>query len=99
MKRVRFETPYGSVQFNGKAPAALGALQLLESAGPAGLEVPDIEAKLADGAGILMNGVCSEQDVSVLMQRLINCGAVEHPPGHRGNRKYAVRCWPNIIRC
>lgn len=99
MKRVEFQTPYGSVRFNGKAPAALGVLQLLESAGPGGLEVAEIETKLAGGAGILMKGVNAEQDVSVLMQRLINCGAVEHPVGYRGSRRYSLKCWPNILRC
>lgn len=99
MKRVKFQTPYGSVRFNGKAPAALGVLQLLESAGPAGLEVAEIETGLVGGAGILMKGAKSEHDVSVLMQRLINCGAVEHPQGYRGSRRYALKCWPNIVRC
>lgn len=98
MKRVKFVTPHNSVQFNGKAPAALAILQLLDAAGASGLKVPEIVQGLIDGAGILMKGSTDEQDVSMLLQRLMQLGAVAHPVGRGGSRTYVLHCWPQIAR-
>jgi hypothetical protein len=98
MKRVKFATRHKSAKFNGKAAAALAILQLLDSAGAAGLRVPEILQGLIDGAGILMKGTTDEQHVSMLLQRLISLGAVDHPPGPGGSRYYVLKCWPQILR-
>jgi len=99
MKRVNFVTPVASVKFNGKAPAALAILQILDSHPNEGLNVPQIEALLVEGAGVMMKGSCDKQHVSLLLQRLIKLGAVQHPPGRGNSRKYQILHWPRIVRC
>jgi len=95
MKRIGFKTPLGHETFDGRAPVALGVLQLLSSSGKSGLTVPQMLDELLH-RGILMPRNDERQSLSSLCQKLIKSGAVRHPCGQGNSHRYAFVCWPQI---
>lgn len=94
-KRLFFSTRWGRRGFNGQAMTALGVCQLLATAGRQGLTVAEIVDGLATH-GMLMSGNDERQILSVLLQRLIKVGAVDHPTGPGQSRRYILTNWPEI---
>ena len=94
-KRVFFSTRRGRQGFDQLAMPALGICQLLANAGKQGLTV----VELVDGLtynGMLMRGQDEAQTVSMLLQRLIAVGAVDHPTGPGTSHRYILIQWPQI---
>ena len=94
-KRVFFSTRWGRRGFDHLAMPVLGICQLLANAGKRGLTVVELVDALAHN-GMLMRGQDERQTISMILQRLIKSGAVDHPTGPGTSHRYILIQWPQI---
>ena len=80
-----------SLALHRQAPFALAILQVLRAEGEGrGLTVEEIIEQLTD-IGVIQPSRNEKNSTSNLLQKLINAGAVTHPPTTGGSHRYIAK--------
>jgi hypothetical protein len=97
MKRITLKTKNKEKSFGARAFKAIAIIQTLAySVKGVGLTVADLEKEL-NKRGILYPGKNEQAGISILLQELIDLGAVSHPIIEGGSRRYVCSEFPSVI--